>query len=41
MIRKHFEFVRFEHTVFALPFALSSTCPESFRGARWPNGEKP
>ena len=33
MIRKYFDFVRFEHTVFALPFALAAMCVAA-RG--WP-----
>ena len=36
MIRKYFEFVRFEHTVFALPFALASMCVASAATRGWP-----
>ena len=38
MIRKYFEFVRFSHTVFALPFALASmaaACPETHGWPGW------
>jgi hypothetical protein len=36
-IREYFEFVRFEHTVFALPFALTA----SIRAARYVLGWPP
>ena len=35
-IRKYFEFVRFEHTVFALPFALASMAVASRETRGWP-----
>ena len=34
--RKYFEFVRFEHTVFALPFALASMCVAARPTHGWP-----
>ena len=35
-VRKYFEFVRFEHTVFALPFALASMAVASTTTRGWP-----
>src|SRR6266850_5484354 len=35
-IRKYFEFVRFSHTVFALPFALASMVVAARAGRGWP-----
>src|SRR6266853_3440862 len=35
-IRKYFEFVRFSHTVFALPFALASMVVAARADRRWP-----
>jgi 4-hydroxybenzoate polyprenyltransferase len=37
-IRKYFEFVRFSHTVFALPFALASMAVAARDGRGWPGG---
>ena len=36
MIRKYFEFVRFSHTVFALPFALASMAVAASANRGWP-----
>ena len=36
MIRRYFEFVRFEHTVFALPFALAAMAVASRESHGWP-----
>ena len=36
--RKYFEFVRFEHAVFALPFALSSMAVAARETRGWPGG---
>jgi len=35
-LRKYFEFVRFEQTVFALPFALSSMAVATRETRGWP-----
>ena len=35
-VRKHFEFVRFSHTVFALPFALASMSVAAQSNRGWP-----
>ncbi len=37
-IRKYFEFVRFSHTVFALPFALASMAVAAREERGWPGG---
>jgi len=39
MMRKYFDFVRFEHTVFGLPFALSSMAVAARDTRGWP-GER-
>src|SRR6266852_3365464 len=36
MIRKYFEFVRFSHTVFALPFALAAMVVAASANRGWP-----
>ncbi len=35
-VRKYFEFVRFSHTVFALPFALASMVVAAAADRGWP-----
>jgi len=35
-VRKYFDFVRFEHTVFALPFALAAMAVASRETRGWP-----
>ena len=35
-VRKYFDFVRFEHTVFALPFALASMAVAAQSNRGWP-----
>jgi 4-hydroxybenzoate polyprenyltransferase len=38
MIRKYFEFVRFEHMVFSLPFALAAMAVAARETRGWPGG---
>jgi len=38
VLRKYFEFVRFSHTVFALPFALAAMCVAARASGGWPGG---
>ena len=35
-VRKYFDFVRFEHTMFALPFALASMAVAAQSNRGWP-----